>query len=128
MALETDIPEVIAEVRDAFRRYETALVNNDVAVLDELFWHDPRVVRYGAGENLYGYQQIAAFRAARPGGNLARELTNTVITTHGRDLATVWTEFRRPGNDRIGRQSQVWARRPEGWRVVAAHVSFMDAP
>ena len=126
MSMELDIPEVIEEVRAAFEEYENALVNNDVAVLDRLFWEDVRVVRYGAGENLYGYDQIQAFRAARPGNNLARTLHNTCITTHGRDLATVWTEFTRPGNPRTGRQSQVWARRPEGWRVVAAHVSFMD--
>ncbi|MBM7333172.1 MAG: oxalurate catabolism protein HpxZ [Alcanivorax sp.] len=126
MSAELDLPEVVAEVRAAFEEYENALVNNDVAVLDRLFWEDSRVVRYGAGENLYGYDQIQAFRAARPGNNLARTLHNTRITTHGRDLATVWTEFTRPGNSRTGRQSQVWARRPEGWRVVAAHVSFMD--
>lgn len=126
MSQQLDIPEVIDEVSAAFREYEKALVNNDVAVLDRLFWQDPRVVRYGAGENLYGYDQIQAFRAGRPGGNLDRTLRNTRITAHGRDLATVWTEFQRPGNPRVGRQSQVWARRPEGWRVVAAHVSFMD--
>ncbi|MFP1683644.1 oxalurate catabolism protein HpxZ [Alloalcanivorax sp. C16-1] len=126
MSMELDLPEVVAEVHAAFEEYENALVNNDVAVLDRLFWEDSRVVRYGAGENLYGYDQIQAFRAARPGNNLARTLHNTRITTHGRDLATVWTEFTRPGNSRTGRQSQVWARRPEGWRVVAAHVSFMD--
>ena len=126
MSQELDIPEVIEEVSAAFQEYEKALVNNDVAVLDRLFWEDARVVRYGSGENLYGYDQIQAFRAGRPGGNLARTLHNTRITTHGRDLATVWTEFHRPCNPRTGRQSQVWARRPEGWRVVAAHVSFMD--
>ncbi len=128
MSLELDLPEVVAEVRAAFERYEQALVSNDVAVLDELFWRDPRTVRYGATENLYGYEQIAAFRQARPAQGLARTLRNTVITTHGRDFATVWTEFTRPGVRRIGRQSQVWVRRPEGWRVVAAHVSLMDEP
>ena len=88
MSLELDIPEVIEEVEAVFQEYEKALVNNDVAVLDRLFWEDARVVRYGAGENLYGYDQIQAFRAARPGGNLARTLHNTHITTHGHDLAT----------------------------------------
>ncbi|KAF0806522.1 hypothetical protein A6D6_01520 [Alcanivorax xiamenensis] len=126
MTLELDRPNVVAEVKAAFLRYEKALVENDVTVLDELFWNDERVVRYGAGENLYGYRRIAAFRAQRPSKGLQRELHNTVITAHGDDLATAWTEFRRPGNPRIGRQSQVWARRPEGWRVVAAHVSFME--
>ncbi len=126
MTQALDIPEVVAEVRAAFGEYEQALVTNDVTTLDRLFWQDPRVVRYGAGEVLYGYEQIAAFRSARPGKNLARTLQNTTITTHGHDLATVWTEFVRPGVNRRGRQSQVWARLPEGWRVVAAHVSFMD--
>lgn len=126
MPLEINIPDVVEEVTAAFQRYEQALVSNDVEVLDNLFWQDPLVVRYGATENLYGYDEIAAFRAARPSKGLMRTLRNTRITTHGHDMATAWTEFTRPGNPRIGRQSQVWARLPEGWRVVAAHVSFMD--
>lgn len=123
--MEINIPEIVAEVTEAFRRYEAALVGNDVAVLDESFWNSPHTLRYGAGENLYGFAEIAAFRAARPSQGLERELTRTVITTYGRDFATANTEFRRPGNPRTGRQSQSWARMPEGWRVVAAHVSFM---
>jgi hypothetical protein len=101
-------------------------VNNRLDVLDELFWTSPLTVRYGAGENLYGIEEIRAFRQGRPSAGLARELARTVITTYGRDFATAMTEFRRAGSTRIGRQSQTWARRPEGWRVVAAHVSVID--
>ncbi len=126
MPIRINDPAVLAEVTEAFSRYEQALVSNDVDVLDELFWNDSNTVRYGAGENLYGYAEIAAFRASRPGKGLERELVNTTITTYGEDYATAWTEFRRPGVARVGRQSQCWVRMPEGWRVVAAHVSFMD--
>ncbi len=121
--MDVDIPEVVAEVTAAFMRYEKALVTNDVAVLDELFWDDPRTIRYGAGENLHGYAEIQAFRAARPSQGLERDLVRTVITTYGRDFATANTTFRR--GDRIGRQSQTWVRQPEGWRVVSAHVSML---
>lgn len=127
MSMEIDRPEVVAEVTEAFARYERALVGNDVAELDTLFWRDSRTVRYGAGENLYGHDAIAAFRAARPSKGLDRTLRNTVITTFGTDYATAWTEFTRPGDARIGRQSQCWVRTGEGWRIVAAHVSHMDA-
>lgn len=123
---DINLPEVLAEVRSVFARYEDALVNNRLDVLDELFWTSPLTVRYGAGENLYGIEEIRAFRQARPSAGLARELARTVITTYGRDFATAMTEFRRAGSTRIGRQSQTWARRPEGWRVVAAHVSAID--
>ncbi|MCC5811674.1 MAG: oxalurate catabolism protein HpxZ [Ectothiorhodospiraceae bacterium] len=126
MTISINDPAVLAEVTEAFQRYEQALVGNDVDVLDELFWNDGRTVRYGAGENLYGYAEIAAFRASRPSKGLDRTLKNTVITTYGNDCATAWTEFERPGAARVGRQSQCWVRMPEGWRVVAAHVSFMD--
>ncbi len=119
-------PKTLAEVTAAFEQYEHALVNNYVAVLDELFWQDPRVVRYGATENLYGDAEIAAFRKARPSKGLDRTLTRTIITTFGDAYATAWTEFTRPTTERIGRQSQVWVKRPEGWRIVAAHVSTMD--
>jgi len=127
MTLELDLPAVKAEVESAFRAYEQALIGNDVEVLDRLFWQDPRVVRYGAGENLYGYEQIAEFRRQRSPKGLFRELRNTCITVYGQDLATAWTEFTRPGSERIGRQSQVWMRLEEGWRIVAAHVSYMEA-
>jgi hypothetical protein len=124
--MEINIPDVLAEVTAVFERYEAALVNNDVAVLDELFWNRPHTLRYGATENLYGFDEIRAFRAARPSTGLARTLGRTVITTYGRDFATANTEFHRTGSDRTGRQSQTWMRTPEGWRVVAAHVSFLS--
>ena len=124
-----DDPATLAEVEAAFAAYEAALVGNDVAALDGFFWRDPRALRYGAGENLYGHAAIAAFRAARPAAGLARRLERTIVTTFGRDFATASTLFRRdaaPG--RVGRQSQSWARLPEGWRIVAAHVSVIDDP
>jgi len=121
-----NIPEVLAEVTAVFARYEDALVNNQIEVLDALFWNSPTTIRYGAAENLIGYAAIQAFRAARPATGLARRLSNTVITTYGRDTATAMTEFHRDGSARVGRQSQTWVRLPEGWRVVAAHVSLID--
>jgi hypothetical protein len=127
--MEIDLPEVVAEVRQAFEKYERALVSNDVATLDTQFRDDPRTIRYGAGENLYGYGEIQAFRAARSPAGLARTLARTVITAYGRDFATASTLFRRttaPG--KVGRQTQTWVRFPEGWRVVAAHVSTIDEP
>jgi AtzH-like len=126
--MEIDLPEVVAEVRQAFDRYEKALVGNDVAVLDETFHDDPRTIRYGATEILYGFDEIAAFRGARSPAGLARALSRTVISTYGRDFAVASTLFERgsaPG--KIGRQMQTWVRFPEGWRVVAAHVSLVDA-
>jgi hypothetical protein len=126
-SMPINLPEVLAEVTAVFARYEAALVGNDVAVLDELFWDSPCTVRYGTGENLLGYAAIRAFRAARPSTGLTRLLANTVITSYGRDTATAMTEFRREGSARLGRQSQTWVRMAAGWRVVAAHVSLMDA-
>jgi hypothetical protein len=119
-------PEVLVEVEAAFRRYEAALVGNDVATLDELFWNSPLTLRYGLAENSYGHAQIATFRANRSPFSLARELRRTVITTYGDDFATANTEFLRRGGE--GRQSQSWARMPEGWRIVAAHVSWLKPP
>jgi hypothetical protein len=124
--MDIDIPEVLAEVEKAFARYERALVTNDIAELDALFWKSPHTLRYGATENLYGYDEIAAFRARRPATNLARELQKTVITTYGRDFATANAEFKRSTG--MGRQSQVWLRTDDGWRVVAAHVSLSQEP
>jgi len=118
-------PQVLAEVNAAFDRYETALVTNDVAVLDELFWNSPHTLRYGVGENLYGYEAIQAFRAGRPSAGLERTLLRRQITTYGTDFAMANVEFERTGSTRIGRQSQAWVRTPEGWRVVSAHVSLM---
>jgi hypothetical protein len=124
---EINIPEVVAEVTEAFARYERALVANDVAQLDALFWNSPRTLRFGIGENLYGHDAIAAFRSARPAMNLTRRLMNTVIVTYGRDFATANTEFQREGSSMTGRQSHVWLRTDEGWRIAAAHVSLMPA-
>jgi hypothetical protein len=120
-------PGVVAEVRAAFERYERALVGNDVAVLDELFWRSPHTLRYGATENLYGHDAIAAFRSARAPAGLARMITRLVVTTYGRDFATANMEFERQGGAVRGRQSHTWVRMPEGWRIVAAHVSLLPA-
>lgn len=129
MSLEINIPEIKAEVEAAFAEYEAALVSNDVETLDRLFLRASETVRYGVTENLYGYDEIASFRAARSPHNLERTLERTLITTYGRDMATAWTLFRRPSlAGKIGRQSQVWMRTAEGWRVVAAHVSLMIEP
>ncbi len=125
MTPEINIPSVLAEVEDAFARYEDALVHNKVDVLDELFWNSPHTLRYGATENLYGAEAIQAFRAGRPSQGLARELLRVVLTSYGEDFATANCEFRREGSERTGRQSQTWMRTPEGWRVVSAHVSLL---
>jgi hypothetical protein len=127
--MEIDLPDVLAEVTAQFARYEQALVSNDVTVLDELFRKDSRTLRYGIGENLYGYDAIMAFRAARSPVGLNRKTAKTVITSYGRDTAVASTLFYRetlPG--RVGRQMQAWVRFPEGWRIVAAHVSIIDEP
>jgi Protein of unknown function (DUF3225) len=126
--MEINLPEILAEVEAVFQRYEKALVSNDVQVLDELFWNHELTIRYGATENLYGYQQIQAFRASRPSQGLDRTLHRTVITTYGRDFATANTEFTRVGSARVGRQSQTWVRTAQGWRVASAHVSLLAAP
>jgi hypothetical protein len=125
--MEINNPEVLAEVTAIFARYETALIANDVATLDALFWQDARTIRYGINENLYGIEAILAFRKARPSVGLARDLAETVITTFGADFATASTLFHRssaPG--KVGRQMQSWVRFEDGWRVVAAHVSIID--
>lgn len=127
--MDINIPEIKAEVEEAFARYEQALVTNDVDALQSLFWNSPYTIRYGIGENLYGYDEIGAFRAARSPVGLARTTSRTVITTYGNDFATASTLFHRqttPG--KVGRQMQTWARTPDGWRVVAAHVSVIEAP
>ncbi len=125
--MQIDLPDVVAEVRDAFERYEKALVSNDVETLDAMFHDDPCTIRYGVGENLYGFAAIKAFRAARSPAGLARSIEKTAITAYGRDFAVASTLFRRssmPG--KIGRQMQTWVRFDEGWRVVAAHVSVVN--
>ena len=127
--MEIDLPEVVAEVREAFAAYEKALVENDVPALNAMFRADARTIRYGASEILYGYDEIRAFRAARSPVALGRTLSRTVIATYGREFAVASTLYERasaPG--KTGRQMQTWVRFPEGWRVVAAHVSLIDAP
>ena len=126
--MDINLPTVVAEVQAMFERYEQALVTNDVQVLDELFWNNPLTIRYGATENLYGYEEIQAFRAGRSAQGLARTLARTVITTYGQDMATANTEFMRAGSARVGRQSQTWMRTAAGWRVVSAHVSMQAVP
>ena len=128
--MEVDLPDVLAEVTAQFARYEQALVSNDVAVLDELFRADKRTLRYGIAENLYGYDAIMAFRAARSPVGLMRKTAKTVITSYGRDAAVASTLFYRDAwaGSRVGRQMQTWVRFPEGWRIVAAHVSIIDEP
>jgi len=136
MSLAVNLPGPLAEMREAFAAYERALVGNDTAMLDLLFWNSPLALRYGVAENLHGWEAIAAFRAARSPAGLARSLANTVITTFGADFATANTEFLREGAARPGRQSQAWVRFPtaevggahRGWRIVAAHVSLLAPP
>jgi hypothetical protein len=129
MAVEIDLPDVLAEVTAQFARYEAALVSNDLDVLGELFRKDPRTLRYGMAENLYGYDEISAFRAARSPAGLMRRTARTVITSYGRDAAVASTLFYRDSwQGRVGRQMQTWVRFPEGWRIVAAHVSIIDDP
>jgi hypothetical protein len=117
-------PEVVKEVKAAFDRYEKALNDNDVETLDELFWDSPFTIRYGIAEELYGHEAIAGFRAGRDPIDLRRELTRVVITTFGRDFATASCQYRRLATGKAGRQMQTWMRTPNGWRVIAAHVSF----
>jgi hypothetical protein len=127
--MDVDLPDVLAEVTAQFERYEKALVSNDVAVLDELFRPDKRTLRYGVGENLYGHHEIKAFRAARSPVGLGRTTAKTLITTYGRDTAVASTLFYRESlSGKVGRQMQTWIRFPEGWRIVAAHVSIINEP
>jgi hypothetical protein len=128
--MEIDLSDVLAEVTAQFARYEAALVANDVAVLDELFRNDSRTLRYGINENLYGYEEIMAFRAGRSPVGLMRKTARTVITSYGRDAAVASTLFYRDawGGSKVGRQMQTWVRFAEGWRIVAAHVSIIDEP
>lgn len=125
--MEIDLPEPLAELTEAFGRYEAALVTNDVPALQSLFARLPTTIRYGIGENLYGIEEIDAFRAARSPAGLARTISRTVITTYGRDFGTASTLFHRDNfGTKVGRQMQSWARFPEGWKVVAAHVSVIE--
>jgi hypothetical protein len=127
--MEINIPEIVAEVTAAHDRYEHALTTNDVDVLNELFWDNDLTLRFGIGENLYGHAQIAGFRAARNPSDVVRTTGPVIVTTYGRDFATANLEFHRASmGDKVGRQSQAWARMPEGWRIVAAHVSVIPKP
>lgn len=123
--MEINKPEVLEEVERAYRRYEQALIDADFITLDELFWNDPRTIRYGADETLYGYAAIKAFNARRR-LNPERRLARTVVTTYGDDFATAATLYTDVPEGKVGRQMQSWARTPDGWRVVAAHVSVID--
>ena len=125
---EVNRSEVVAEVSAHFNRYEDALLANDLEILAELFWDSPHVVRFGDGQNLYGKDQIAAFRQSRSTSDLHRTLERVVITTFGNDFATTAAEFRRTASGARGRQLQTWVRTGDGWRVVAAHVSLLPAP
>ena len=125
---EINITEIVAEVTAAHNRYDMAVTENNVAVLDEMFWDSSHTLRYGITENLYGYDEIAAFRSARAADNLERDVRKVTITTYGRDYATTNLEFTRKTTERIGRQSQTWLRTDQGWRIVAAHVSLMVPP
>ena len=126
--MDLNMPEVVAEVSAAFNRYEAALTTNDVPALDSLFWNDPRVIRYSLFDNGYGFEAIMKARRARNNVDLRRRLMRTVVTTFGRDFATVNTEFKREESGREGRQSQTWVRTAEGWKVVSAHVSWLTPP
>ena len=123
-AMEINHPQTLAEVTRQFDRYQQAIIDNDLAVLNELFWNNVLTIRYGIGENLYGHTEIAAYRGTRDAKSVARVVGKTVVTSYGRDAATTNIEFDRKG--RKGRQSQAWIRMPEGWRIVAAHVSYQD--
>jgi len=125
--MSINIPDIVAEMKIAFYRYEKALNENDLEVLNELFWNSPHTIRYGIAEQLYGYEEIKGFRSGRGTIDLRRDLLKVVITTYGRDFATASCEYKRIETGRRGRQMQTWMRFPEGWRVVAAHVSLLPA-
>ena len=122
--MEINNPGVLAEITAQFNRYQQAIIDNDIAVLNELFWHDALTIRYGIGENLYGHQEIAAYRGTRDPKSVLRVVGKSIVTSYGHDAATTNIEFSRAG--RNGRQSQAWIRMPQGWRIVAAHVSYRD--
>ena len=125
--MQINIPEVVAELQALYPKYETALMANDAKTLTQMFWASPHAMRFGVTENLYGIEEIEAFRKSRPAMNLARSVRRLDIVTFGRDFGNVTLEFERTANGKIisGRQSQVWVRLTEGWRIVAAHVSVL---
>ena len=127
MDVTPNIPEVVAEVRGLFERYEQALIDKNVEVLDATFWDSPHTIRYAFQENGYGFAQIHAHRVARPPGPGTKEARRRLeIRTLGPDIATVNLEYKVRGHDKIGRQTQTWVRFPEGWKVINAHVSWID--
>ena len=126
-AQEVNLPEVLSELRELYPRYEQALVSNDVETLVTMFWASPEVMRFGVTENLYGQEELEAFRKSRPAANLERRVSRLNIVSFGRDFASITLEFERDtakGAVR-GRQSQVWVRLAQGWRIVSAHVSLL---
>ena len=126
--LTANIPEVVEEIRERFERYERALVDKDVDVLDATFWNSPHTIRYALHENGYGFDEIHAHRVRRPAGtNIKEQRIRLEILTLGRDYATVNLEFKVRGRNLVGRQSQTWVRFPDvGWKVVSAHVSTVN--
>jgi hypothetical protein len=122
--MEINNLQTLTELTRQFDRYQQAIIDNDVAVLNELFWNHTFTLRYGTGENLYGHAEIAAYRGARDRNSVMRVVGKSVLTSYGRDAATTNIEFTRAG--RNGRQSQTWIRMSEGWRIVAAHVSYRE--
>lgn len=118
---------VVAELTQLYLKYEKALCTNDIETLDNLFWNSPEVVRFGVTENLYGSDEVRAFRAGRSPVNVDREMFNLKVVTFDADMAAVTLEFRRAigGAVRLGRQSQMWRKFPQGWKIVSAHVSLL---
>lgn len=125
--MRIDDPETLRSLSEQVERYEVALLANDIAALDAMFWESERAVRLGIGENLYGFAQIAAFRLARPGGSPPRRRLKTLVTTFGHEFGVANVEFQREGSTTVGRQSQAWARIGGEWKIVAAHVSLMGS-
>mgnify|MGYP002633028505 FL=1 len=122
---EINLPEIVAEVTEAHDNYEQALTDNNIEVLNELFWNTSHTLRFGISENLYGHDKISAFRSSRSTNNLERKVNKVTITTYGKDFATANLEFLRISTGHLGRQSQTWMRTMDGWRIVSAHVSIL---
>ena len=125
--VEVNLADVLAELSAAFEAYERALQSNDIEGLNQLFWDSPLTLRYGVKELLYSHADIARFRRERGPADQRRSLRNTRITTFGRDFGVANTEYLPSGSDRVGRQSQTWVRTDQGWRIVSAHVSFLNS-
>jgi len=127
--MEVNDPAIVAELHALYPRYEEALVANNVEVLTQMFWPSPLAIRFGAGENLYGMDEIEAFRKSRPSTNLARRMIRLEIVTFGKDFGSVTLEFERDAHGGVvrGRQSQVWVRFEDGWKIVSAHVSTLPS-